>query len=139
MVNLGKMKFIDYKVKLDVKVFQHRDSLVRYQQSIDEEYELSVMVEKKLYQPAFEKYNSKIEEFKSIILDSDLNEYNSKMPEYLRVFTSSSVYCKILSIFSYEILQKLKKYTEANELFEFLVFKQNLYVQTMRAKWFERV
>ena len=139
MVNLGKVKFMNYDIKLDTKIFEDREALIRYQQSIDEEIELFNLIDSKDYDIAFEKYNLIIAEFKSNILDKNLNEYNSKLPIYLRQFTSSSVYCRILSLYAFEVLQKLRKYAEANELFDFLIFKQNLYLQTSRPKWFERM
>ena len=44
-----------------------------------------------------------------------------------------------MSIYAKEILQRLKKYKEANEIFEFLLFQQNTYLLDSRAKWFERL
>lgn len=61
------------------------------------------------------------------------------LPFFLRVFSSGSIYTKMLSIYAFEILQRLKKYQEANDLFEFLLYKQNVYLQSSRYKWFERL
>lgn len=36
-------------------------------------------------------------------------------------------------------MQRLHKYNEANDLFEFLLYSQNLYLLSYRSKWFERV
>jgi hypothetical protein len=58
MVNLGKVKFMNYDIKLDIKIFEDREALIRYQQSIDEEIELFSLIDSKDYDIAFEKYNS---------------------------------------------------------------------------------
>ena len=139
MVNMGKVKFMNYEIKLNIKIFQDRDSLLRYQNSLEYEYELLNFLEAKEYEEAYDLFNEKIFEFKKFILDPDLNEYDAKLPIYLRVFTCGSIYCKLLSIFAFEVLQRLRKYDEANALFDFLIHKQSLYLLTQRAKWYERL
>ncbi len=84
-----------YEIKLNVKIFKERTCLLSYQNSLEHEHELLNFIETKDYDEAFDHFDSKINDFKSIILNSALNEYNSKLPTYLRPFTSSSVYCKI--------------------------------------------
>ena len=42
-------------------------------------------------------------------------------------------------MYAFEILQRLHKYDEANDLFDFLLHKQEAYLLSYRAKWFERV
>lgn len=96
-------------------------------------------IESKELEEAYEKFNEKIYEFKKIILNPDLNEFDMNLPIYLRGFTSGSTYCKFISIYAFEILQKLKKYQEANELFEFLILKQFTYLLSYRSKWYERL
>jgi hypothetical protein len=124
-------------------------------------------IENKNVEEAYEKFKEKVGEFKKIILDTDINEVDMKLPIYLRVkfyyliyslnfvlnklayyfnnwnilkvFTSGYSYCKFISIFAFEILQKLKKYADANEMFEFLVFKQTIYCLSYRSKWYERL
>ncbi len=67
----------------------------RYQDSLEHEYELLNLIEAKDFDEAYDHFDSKIDSFKSIIQDPTLNEYNSKLPPYLRAFTCSSIYCKI--------------------------------------------
>lgn len=68
-----------------------------------------------------------------------MNSYDLKLPVYLRRFTSGSIYCKILSSYASDILERLKKHEEANEIYSFLLEKQNTYLQTSRARWFLRM
>jgi hypothetical protein len=68
-----------------------------------------------------------------------VNSYDLKLPSYLRKFTANSVLVKCLSIYANEILQRLKKYAQANEIFKFLLFEQNGYLRDSRARWFERL
>ncbi len=99
------------------------------------ESELLNLIESKEYEQAFEMFNKRIYEFQKIVLDPDLNKADLKLPQHLRRFTSGSIYCKILSIFSADILERLKKYEEANSVYEFLLHRQNTYLQNRRARW----
>jgi Fanconi-associated nuclease 1 len=103
------------------------------------ENELLSYIEAKEYEQAYEKLDCYVFEFKKQVLDPDLNEYDLKLPIYLRKFTSNCMLVKFLSIYANEILQKLKKYEEANDIFEFLLFQQSTYLLDSRAKWFERL
>ena len=44
-----------------------------------------------------------------------------------------------MSSFAGDILERLKKYEEANEIYRFLLDKQNTYLQTSRARWYLRI
>jgi c-di-AMP phosphodiesterase-like protein len=70
----------------------------RFQDSLEHEYELLNLIEAKDFEEACDHFDSKIDSFKSIIQDPTLNEYNSKLPSFLRAFTCSSIYCKICNI-----------------------------------------
>ncbi len=96
-------------------------------------------IESKEYEEAFDAFGKHVSGFKTQILDSDINSYDLKLPTYLRKFTANSVLVKCLSIYANEILQRLKKYSEANGIFEFLLFEQNVYLMNSRACWFERL
>ena len=98
-----------------------------------------ILIESKEYEEAFDIFNKKIYDFQKCILDPDLNAYDLKLPSHLRKFTSGYVYCKIVSIYADQILERLRKYEAANELYDFLLNKQHTYLQTNRARWFERM
>ncbi len=157
LVNMRDTKFVDYEVRITIKIFTDRDALLRYdkididlalkdlifislhflryQSSLEFESELSNLIESKEYEQAFEMFNKRVYDFQKIILDPDLNKADLKLPQHLRRFTSGSIYCKILSIFSTDILERLKKYEQANEIYEFLLNRQNTYFQYRRARW----
>lgn len=106
---------------------------------MDEEFELFSLLDNKSYDQAYSIFKEKIENYKSLIMDSSSLDRDKNLPVYLRSFTSGSIYTKILSVFAFEVLQRLKKYQEANDLFEFLLNKQNVYRQSTRSKWVERL
>ena len=106
---------------------------------MDDEFELFNVLDGKDYEQAYCLFKDKIEKYKSSILDSSSLNRDKALPVYLLSFTSGSIYTKILSIFAFEVLQRLKKYQEANDLFEFLLYKQNVYRLGSRSKWFERL
>lgn len=81
----------------------------------------------------------KIYSLKTSILNENLLKNDSKLPNYLRKFSANSIYCKIMSIYASEVLQKMKQYKKANELFEFLLYKQELYLLDSRHHWYERL
>jgi Fanconi-associated nuclease 1 len=139
MVNMGRTRYMNYEIKLNVKIFADQKALLRFQEALEHEYDLLNLIDSKDYERAHVEFEKHMYEFKKAILDPDLIDYDLKLPSYLRSFTSGSVYCKILSIYANEILQRLRKYNEANQLFEFLLFKQNVYLLTHRARWFERL
>lgn len=139
LVNIGKVKYMNYDVKLTISIFENRDALIRYQEALDYEFDLLSYIDSKEIEEAYEKFNEKIYEFKKIILNPDLNEFDINLPIYLRSFTPGSTYVKFVSIYAFEVLQKLKKFAEANELFEFLITKQATYLLSYRSKWYERL
>jgi Fanconi-associated nuclease 1 len=97
------------------------------------------LLESKEYEEAFDAYDKKCSEFQAQILDPNLAEYDSKLPPFLRKFTANCVLVVFLSIYANEVLQRLKKYTEANLIFDFLLFKQSTYSMDSRGRWFERL
>jgi fanconi-associated nuclease 1 len=97
------------------------------------------LVESKDFEQAYDEFNKRIYDFKKIILNPDFNEHDLKLPSYLRSFKCGYIYCKLLSIYANEVLQRLRKYQEANEIFEFLLNKQNTYLLLHKAKWYERL
>lgn len=105
---------------------------------MDYKFDLLNLVDNKDYEEAYDAFNDKIKEFIEIILNNESCEHDSKLPGFLRVFTSGSIYCKIMSLYATEVLQKLGKYEEANEIFDFLLFKQKVYSGGSRAKYYER-
>ena len=95
MVNMNKVKYMPYEIKLNVKIFEERARLLSYQDSLEHEFNLLNLIETKDFEEAYDSFDAKVNEFKNIILDPALNEYNENLPIYLRAFTCSSVYCKI--------------------------------------------
>ena len=110
-----------------------------YQIALDLEFELIDLIENKEYEKAHAEFYEKIFRFKKIIKDEKIRNYDILLPKYLRRFLANSIYCKILSLFSSEILQKMKFYKESNEIFEFLLFQQDLYLLDSRHHWYERL
>lgn len=107
----------------------------RYMIAIELESDLLSLIEAKEYDQAFEKFDNRLEEFQAKILDQEFNENDLKLPIYLRRFTPGAVYCRILSLFTDEILERFKKHKEANEIYEFLLYRQQTYLQQSRARW----
>ena len=103
------------------------------------EFELVDLIENKEFEKAHQEFYEKVFFFKQAIKDPISKSLDSKLPNYLRKFSANSIYCKILSIFSSEILQRMKFFKEANEIFEFLVFEQDLYLLDSRYHWYERL
>lgn len=122
-----------------IKFFSLIIELNSYEGALDEEFELLNILDSKDYEQAYHLFKDKIESFKILILDPDSLNRDKQLPIYLRNFSKGSIYTKILSIFAFEVLQRLKKYQEANEIFEFLLYKQNVYRLSTRSKWFERL
>jgi len=138
-VHIGKVKYMPYEINLTINIFENRDALLRYQESLEYLFDLVSLIDAKELEEAYEKFNEKIYEFEKIILNPDLNLIDSNLPIYLRNFTPGATYCKFISMYAFEVLQKLKLYKEANDLFEFLISKQNVYSLSTRGKWFERL
>lgn len=139
MTNFGKVKFVNYEIKLDLPIFRDRDALLRYQSALEHEFDLLALVDAKEYEQALDSFDPHIAEFKKQITNPLVVEFDQSLPVFLRKFTSNSVLCKCLSIYANEVLQKLKKYAEANEVFKFLLEEQNTYSLDSRARWFERL
>ena len=95
-------------------------------------------LESKEFEEAFDAFNSKIPAIKETILNEEFTTHDSQLPIFLRGFTAGHIHAKIISIFAYEVLQRLRKYRDANDLFEFLI-RQNVYLLTSRGKWYERM
>lgn len=128
-----------YEINIQQPIFSSRESLLRYHEALDYECELFSLIESKELADAHALFSPRLFDFQKTILDPDLNEFDSNLPSYLRVFTAGSVLTKLLSVYAFEVLQKLKLYTEANEVFEFLLFKQANYRLSWRHKWYERL
>ena len=96
-------------------------------------------VENKEYEKAHLEFYEKLFEFKRMIREEKTTTIDSKLPNYVRKYLPNSIYCKVLSIFAAEVLQKMKFYKEANEIFEFLLFQQDLYLLDSRHHWYERL
>ncbi len=102
-------------------------------------FELIDFIDSKDFEKAYEEFDQKMYIFKQNINDKKITDQDSILPNYLRKFLSNSIYCKILSIYAMEILQRMKLYKQANEIFEFLLFEQDLYLLDYRYHWFERL
>ncbi|RMZ94613.1 fanconi-associated nuclease 1, partial [Brachionus plicatilis] len=139
LVNLNNVKYVKYDIKLNIRIFEDKKSLINYEQALDDEFELLNILESKDYDQAYDLFRDKMESYKILIVNPETLNRDQQLPVYLRSFTHGSIYTKILSIFSFEVLQRLKKYQEANDTFEFLLYKQNVYRLSSRSKWFERL
>lgn len=97
------------------------------------------MLSNKKFEEAQETYDEKIEELINKINNSPFKLNHIQLPLYLRKFSSNSIYCKIISIYASEVMQRMRHYDKANRLFEFLLFDQKLYLLDSRARWYERL
>ena len=112
--------------------------MFRYQEALEIESGLLNFIEAKEFEEANEEFESKLSNLKDFVLNKEYTSYDLQLPVYLRNFTAGYTYTKFLSLYTFEVLQRLHKYQEANDLFEFLI-SQNVYMLTSRAKWYERL
>ena len=91
------------------------------------------------YESAYASFVGRIDDIEKQIACDATSEHIRALPVYLRLFTSGHVLCKLLAVYAYEVLQRLRHYADANRLFEFLLDEQATFMQTSRAKWFERL
>jgi Fanconi-associated nuclease 1 len=137
MINMRQIKFVDYDIKLTIKIFEDREALLRYQNSLEYESELLDLANSKEFEQAFELFNDRVYEIQKTILDPVINARDQKLPSYLRRFTAGSIYCKVLMAFA-DVCERLKDYRRANEIYDFLLNRQHTYGQSCRARWFIR-
>jgi hypothetical protein len=97
-----------YEINLTINIFENRDALLRYQESLEYLFDLESLIDAKEIEEAYEKFNEKIYEFEKLILNPDLNVNDAILPVYLRNFTPGSTYCRFISLYAFEVLQKLK-------------------------------
>jgi hypothetical protein len=115
-----------------------------YQEALDYEVELRKLIDLKQYNMAFEIFDEKIfmfmhnikQQTRTMNEDDDVATTATTTKVYLRKYTSGSVYCKIISQYAIDVLQRLKMYPRANELFMFLLFDQNDYLQDYKISWY---
>lgn len=139
MVRMGKVKFVDYVINFSRRIYENREAFLNYQKALELKYELLNYVDRKEYDRAFSRFDPLISEIKKVVCNPTLIDYDLTLPGYLRAYKCGSVYVRLLGIYANEVLQKLRKYREANELFEYLLFEQRSYGLGSKAKWYERL
>lgn len=77
-----------------------------------------------------------MEDFKAILQDSEIMNYDKALPSFLRAFTAGSILARTIWL-SVDAYQKTKDYKTANEIIEFLL-SQTSYSTHYRGRWFER-
>ena len=96
MVRMGKVKFVDYVINFTHRIYENREAFLNYQRALELKYELLNYVDRKEYEKAFSRFDSLINEIKSVVSNPILIEYDLTLPGYLRAYKCGSVYASLL-------------------------------------------
>lgn len=136
-VNIGETVYPTFTVSRVTQIFKDRDSVLRFSEACLLEADLWSKLERNDFGAAYPVYLEAQERVLELKKDKALSSYDKTLPEFLRPFTSFSVYTRILNQ-GVELLQRRKDYKEAVSLLRKLL-GQKVYCVDYRGHWWERL
>lgn len=136
LVNSGRLAFPDYTVQRKAKVFQDRDDLIRYENSMRTLLDVTLAMQGGHWEEAMGLYSAGKSCWLELRKSHDLR-HQEELPVFLRSFTTGWAYTRILSR-GVEILQRLRRYEEAVEELRSLL-SQSVYCPDSRGRWWDRL
>ncbi|CAH1253075.1 FAN1 [Branchiostoma lanceolatum] len=137
MVKMGRVTYPDFTINRPTKIFNCREDLLRYEQAMQFENDITVAMETNKFQLAHQLYLSATEVFSTFQQDPEIARYDAGLPSFLRCFTASWVYTGILSR-GVEVYEKLRQYREAVDLLNSLL-SDSLYCADSHGRWYDRL
>jgi fanconi-associated nuclease 1 len=129
LVEINRKSYPKYKIIRNYPIFKSRDDFLEYQRALELE---NLLKDSENEEENPIEYLDEIKRnFESCLLSCDMER-----SYFLRRYTAGWVYCRILSHLA-SILETLKKYSEAIEIYRILLFQQ-IYCCGYRGKWWER-
>ncbi|XP_053204715.1 fanconi-associated nuclease 1-like isoform X2 [Panonychus citri] len=136
-VDQGELKYVPYMINKHTKVFPRRNNLILFEEACNLESDLMQAIETRNQQLAIETILPRIQNAFDSLIATDIIYFDSKLPAYLRRFTSGHVLTRALTT-CVTVLEQRRCYHEAVILLEKLL-AQRLYCLDYRGKWFERL
>ncbi|ESN94072.1 hypothetical protein HELRODRAFT_193827 [Helobdella robusta] len=134
----GKVKYPDYNINRTTKLFQSKNDLIMYEEILEHESTFWHKMEKKSYEDALKVYTDIRHRFEDYSLNDEIvTKHNRALPAFLRCYTASSAYIRILNK-AVSLLQFLKRYEDAVKLLSQLL-NQEVYHLDYRGRWFDRI
>ncbi|XP_078656371.1 fanconi-associated nuclease 1-like isoform X2 [Branchiostoma floridae x Branchiostoma belcheri] len=137
MVKMGKVTYPDVAINRPTRIFNSREDLLRYEQAMQFENDITVAMETNKFQLAHQLYLSAAEVFSTVKQDPEIARYDASLPSFLRCYTASWVYTGVLSR-GVEVYEKLRRYHEAVDLLNNLL-SDNLYCPDSHGRWYDRL
>ncbi|KAI8508095.1 Fanconi-associated nuclease 1 [Branchiostoma belcheri] len=137
MVKMGKVTYPDFTINRPTKIFNSREDLLRYEQAMQFENDITVAMETNKFQLAHQLYLSAAEVFSTVKQDPEIARYDAILPPFLRCYTASWVYTGVLSR-GVEVYEKLRRYGEAVDLLNNLL-SDSLYCPDSHGRWYDRL
>ncbi|XP_069758457.1 fanconi-associated nuclease 1 isoform X2 [Narcine bancroftii] len=136
MVNMGQVTFPSYTTLRKVRIFRHRDDLLRYEAACHTLTEVGTAMANKAWEDALHICKAARKTWNCVENSSDIRFFQ-ELPVYLRCFTAGWVYTRI-RFRGVEILQRLHMYKEAAEELKSLL-DQNVFCPDSRGHWWDRL
>ncbi|XP_019627245.1 PREDICTED: fanconi-associated nuclease 1-like [Branchiostoma belcheri] len=137
MVKMGKVTYPNFAINRPTKIFNNREDLLRYEQAMQFENDITVAMETNKFQLAHQLYLSAAEVFSTVKQDLEIARYDASLPPFLRCYTASWVYTGVLSR-GVEVYEKLRRYGEAVDLLNNLL-SDSLYCPDSHGRWYDRL
>ncbi|XP_064620934.1 fanconi-associated nuclease 1-like [Lineus longissimus] len=136
-VNRGLITYPTYKIQRTTKIYRSKDDLLQFQTALNIYSEILGAIESHAFDAGVNLYNQAKLLYAEHCANEELISFELSLPTFLRVYTAGSVYIRVLNQ-GVEVLQKVKKYAEANEVLEELL-NQSLHCQHYRGHWWDRL
>ncbi|XP_022106779.1 fanconi-associated nuclease 1-like [Acanthaster planci] len=135
--NMGRVIYPTYKVMRTVKIFSTKDDLLRYETALHYETDIALAMSTNDFDLAYQLQQKAMSIFEEIQKDSKILSHDLSLPNFIRRFTASWTYTRT-AYTGVEILQKLRRYTEAVDALRLLLAQSN-YCCDSRGRWWDRL
>ncbi|XP_072038420.1 fanconi-associated nuclease 1-like [Amphiura filiformis] len=137
MVNMGRVSYPTYAVFRTRKIFRCREDLIRYEEANQYMQDILAAMGTNDFELALQIHQAAKERFQTILEDEDISRHNHSLPPFLRHFTPSWLYTRLLYL-GVEIHQKMRSYGDAVAGLRALL-DQTEYCMDSRGRWWDRL
>ncbi|CAG7829327.1 unnamed protein product [Allacma fusca] len=137
LTEIGKVEYPNYKIIKTQRIYNDRKELLQFQQAWILFSQVTAFTESKQWTEVVNVAEQALETLQKLLKEPEVVSFNRRLPCYLRAYVAGSLFAKICWI-GVEGLQKLKKYTLANDYLNFLL-SQDLYLCHYYGRWYERL
>ena len=134
LTNQGRVTYPSYNIIRQANIFRNREDLVAFEEAMKMEENIEHLLQSKQFEAAYESHLVIIEKFDK--LDQSFFEHVKSLPVFLQKYTTLSVIIVALNK-AVDLLEKMKKYTEAVKLLKRLLGLNVL--AKFRGHWYERL